>query len=129
LAEKVVKKIPDRLREFITLRAIRESDNVIVPSGKDKRFLSRRASEGNQGTMLKGTELAQIAPILEAIPDELIARKIKGMFSYMPKYQVLNLLISEKNEANQQFPNTVLELAEKLTEIDMKLEPMKQIDQ
>lgn len=85
----------------------------------------RAVSEGRSGgKMMSGTDLQKAVPVIERIPDEELARQVRGLLSIVPKYQVLSILSDPAYELMKRFPQHAAELVEAATEVDYKTDTM-----
>jgi hypothetical protein len=72
--------------------------------------------------LAKGDEMARAKSVLDKLPYQLLATKVFNTFTFLPKYQALNLFVDDKSEMAQQFPNELIDLVEAMIEVDFKVD-------
>ena len=117
-----IKQIPKHLREFVIKKALNESAEAVGRPEKTQEGVLPRRRLGSTGKFINGNELALIQEVLDELPDKELATKIRSWFSFMPKYQTLNMLVNNRSEVSQRFPNHLVKIIEAAVEVDYKTE-------
>jgi hypothetical protein len=108
----------EELREYVKQRALLGAKAVTSPG-------MARIRTAERGAFINGPDLQKAAEYINAFPDKVGVKKILGLFGAVPKYQALEILLSEVGEYYPKAPELVQEIVAKATEIDRELEPPK----